>query len=89
MLVWMITCIGYNGFVYFWEMDFFFDDSLQVRESKCIHVSLVGADDPSIPTDGLANSRWQGYLNTFVMTYPTEWLPAAPKEKRSPVMLKR
>lgn len=61
-----------------------------VRESKCIHVSLVGADDPSIPTDGLAISRWQGYLNTFVMTYPTEWLPAAhTKEKRSPVMLKR
>ncbi|TFK41885.1 histone deacetylase complex, SIN3 component [Crucibulum laeve] len=59
-----------------------------VRESKSIRVFLTGPDDPSVEIDGSSTARWREYINTYVMTYPTEWLPSA-KKGASPVFLRR
>ncbi|KAF9015729.1 hypothetical protein BDQ17DRAFT_1341548 [Cyathus striatus] len=58
-----------------------------VRESKTIRVCLMGPDEPSVEADGSARSRWQAYIDTYVLTYPTEWLPAK-KKGSSPVFLR-
>ncbi|KAF8226309.1 hypothetical protein L208DRAFT_1302590 [Tricholoma matsutake] len=59
-----------------------------VCDLKCIHVYLVGMDDPSMDTDGSVVGRWRGYVDTYVLSYPTEWMPA-PKKGRSAVFLRR
>ncbi|TFK77475.1 hypothetical protein BDN72DRAFT_753546 [Pluteus cervinus] len=59
-----------------------------VRESNSIRVHLVGADDPSVVTDGTPLTRWREYVSTYVMTYPTEWVPT-PKKESSSVFLRR
>ncbi|KAG6845379.1 hypothetical protein H0H87_010488, partial [Tephrocybe sp. NHM501043] len=61
---------------------------LQVRELKCVRVYLMGAEDPSIDSDGTAVSRWRGYMNSYVMNHPTEW---AVRTQRggAPVYLRR
>ncbi|KAF6754256.1 transcription regulatory protein [Ephemerocybe angulata] len=58
------------------------------REKKCIRVSLTNYDDPTIEADGRPPSRWREYVNTYVMTYPTEWVPPA-KGRVSPTFLRR
>ncbi|RXW19123.1 hypothetical protein EST38_g6730 [Candolleomyces aberdarensis] len=58
------------------------------REKKSIRVSLTSQDDETIETDGSARRRWREYVNTYVMTYPTEWDPPA-KSRVSPVFLRR
>lgn len=45
-------------------------------------------DDPSMDTDGSVVGRWRGYVDTYVLSYPTEWMPA-PKKGRSAVFLRR
>ncbi|KAF9567836.1 hypothetical protein CPC08DRAFT_680594 [Agrocybe pediades] len=59
-----------------------------VRESKSICISLCGQDEPSVPSDGSSLARWREYVDTYVMTHPTEWLPESRKES-SPVFLRR
>ncbi|KAH9486320.1 Transcriptional regulatory protein SIN3 [Psilocybe cubensis] len=59
-----------------------------VRETRCIRVSLCSANEPSVETDGSELARWREYVNTYVMTHPTEWLPEGKKES-SPVFLRR
>ncbi|KAF8079008.1 histone deacetylase complex, SIN3 component [Lyophyllum atratum] len=58
-----------------------------VRELKSIRVHLVGSDDPSMDSDGTAVSRWRGYVDSYVMTYPTEWAPIG--KKGGPIFLRR
>ena len=60
----------------------------QDREKKFIRVSLVSQDEPTIETDGTAQRRWREYVNAYVMTYPTEWVPPA-KPRVSPTFLRR
>ncbi|GLB35790.1 putative histone deacetylase (HDAC) interacting [Lyophyllum shimeji] len=50
-----------------------------VRELKSVRVYLVGPDDPSMDSDGTAVSRWRGYVDSYVMSYPTEWVPIGRK----------
>ncbi|KAF8910078.1 hypothetical protein CPB84DRAFT_1673093 [Gymnopilus junonius] len=59
-----------------------------VRESKCMRVSLYSPNEPSILTDGSSVGRWREYVNTYVMTHSTEWVPETKKES-SPVFLRR
>ncbi|KAJ2917816.1 hypothetical protein MD484_g2589, partial [Candolleomyces efflorescens] len=58
------------------------------REKKSIRVSLTSQDDATIETDGSSRRRWREYVNTYVMTHPTEWVPPA-KARVSPVFLRR
>lgn len=51
-------------------------------------VSLCGSDEPSVETDGSSMNRWREYVNTYVMKYPTEWLPDTQKGN-GPVFLRR
>lgn len=57
-----------------------------VRETKKIRVYLIGPDDASVDSDGSDGGRWREYVNTYVSTYPTEWLPEA---RQSQVFLRR
>ncbi|KAK2461462.1 hypothetical protein APHAL10511_005925 [Amanita phalloides] len=59
-----------------------------VRGTKKIRVYLVGTEDTSADSDGSREGRWREYVNTYVSTYPTEWLPG-PKDGRPKVFLKR
>ncbi|KAF8665510.1 hypothetical protein AX16_000524 [Volvariella volvacea WC 439] len=59
-----------------------------IREKKSIRVHLIGTDEPSVETDHLPTGRWKEYVNTYVMTHPTEWLPV-PKKESAPVFLRR
>ncbi|KAF5385000.1 hypothetical protein D9615_001214 [Tricholomella constricta] len=58
-----------------------------VREFKAIRVHLVGSDDPSMDPDGTALTRWRGYVDSYVMSYPTEWAPTG--KKGGPIFLRR
>ena len=60
----------------------------QVRESQCMRIELCSSDEPSVETDGSSMSRWREYVNTYVMSYPTEWLPDTQK-RSSAVFLQR
>lgn len=60
----------------------------QVRESQCMRIALCSPDEPSVETDGSSMSRWREYVNTYVMSYPTEWLPETQK-RSSAVFLQR
>ncbi|EAU92595.2 transcription regulatory protein [Coprinopsis cinerea okayama7 len=59
-----------------------------VREKKCIRISLLSQEDVTIPTDGRPITRWREYLNTYVMSYPTEWVPST-KRNNGPIFLRR
>ena len=55
-----------------------------------MRIQLVGEEDPSVDGNGSAMSRWREYVDTFVMNYPTEWMPKEPVEKgRAPVYMRR
>ncbi|RDB29628.1 Paired amphipathic helix protein pst1 [Hypsizygus marmoreus] len=58
-----------------------------VRELKCIRVHLVGPDEPSMDGDRTAVGRWRGYVDSYVMNYPTEW--TSTKKGGAPVFLRR
>ncbi|KAG6849975.1 hypothetical protein H0H93_002977 [Arthromyces matolae] len=59
-----------------------------VRDLKSVRVYLMSGEDPSLETDGTAMGRWRGYVDSYVMSYPTEW--TAKREKEShPVFLRR
>ncbi|KAF8167408.1 hypothetical protein B0H34DRAFT_644805 [Crassisporium funariophilum] len=60
-----------------------------VRDSsRWIRVSLCSSDEASVSTDGSTLSRWREYVNTYVMNYPTEWVPE-PKKGSAAVFLRR
>jgi len=52
-------------------------------------VSLTSQDDPTNETDGTAKSRWREYVNTFVVNYPTEWMPPPKPGVSTPTYLRR
>lgn len=50
----------------------------------------MGEDDPSVDGDGSALSRWQEYVDTYMMEHPTEWMPREVRTAgRIPVYLRR
>ena len=53
-----------------------------------MRIALCSTDEPSVETDGSSMSRWREYVNTYVMSYPTEWLPDTQK-KSNAVFLQR
>jgi paired amphipathic helix protein Sin3a len=53
-----------------------------------MRIALCNSDEPSMETDGSSMSRWREYVNTYVMSYPTEWLPDTQK-RSSAVFLRR
>ena len=53
-----------------------------------MRIALCSPDEPSVETDGSSMSRWREYVNTYVMSYPTEWLPETQK-RSSAVFLQR
>ena len=63
--------------------------SFKVRGTRQIHVYLIGPEDASVQSDGSREGRWQEYVNTYVSTYPTEWLPAGKEGGHSKVFLRR
>lgn len=87
-----IVCSGYVdlfivGFVRS-SPDAHYATVIKVRETRCIRLSLCSPDEPSVQTDGTSIGRWRDYVNTYVMTHPTEWMPEA-KKNASPVFLRR
>ncbi|KAF8640768.1 hypothetical protein AX17_000418 [Amanita inopinata Kibby_2008] len=60
-----------------------------VKDTRKIRVYLVGEDDASVDSDGSRQSRWREYVNTYVSTSPTEWLPTTREGGMSSVFLKR
>jgi paired amphipathic helix protein Sin3a len=55
-----------------------------------MRIQLVGGKDPSVDGDGSALSRWEEYVDTYVMDHPTEWMPNDGNEtRRIPVFLRR
>jgi paired amphipathic helix protein Sin3a len=55
-----------------------------------MRIQMVGEDEPSVDGDGSALSRWQEYVDTYIMQHPTEWMPKDGKdERRAPVYLRR
>jgi paired amphipathic helix protein Sin3a len=55
-----------------------------------MQVQLVWESDPSVDGAGEAVSRWREYVDSYVMTYSTEWLPQeTAEETRSQVFLRR
>ncbi|KZT08526.1 uncharacterized protein LAESUDRAFT_648466 [Laetiporus sulphureus 93-53] len=57
-------------------------------QSKRLLVQLVGATDPSVEHERTARGRWKEYVATYVMEYPTEWMPAR-RASGMPLFLKR
>ena len=64
--------------------------SEQNSKQKRMQIQLVWESDPSVDGGGDAVSRWREYVDSYVMNYPTEWLPQeGAEEGRSPVYLRR
>ncbi|KAF8899118.1 hypothetical protein BD779DRAFT_61530 [Infundibulicybe gibba] len=59
-----------------------------IQDSKCIRVSILAADEPSLDTDGTSRGRWREYVHSYVMQHPTERVPTQ-KGRRNPVFLQR
>ncbi|KAI0673570.1 hypothetical protein C8Q78DRAFT_1067868 [Trametes maxima] len=55
--------------------------------SKRLRIQLVGADEPTVDEDESSEGRWRGYVASYVMVHPSEWVPGA--SNYGPVFLKR
>ena len=55
-----------------------------------MRIHLMRPEDASVHRLGKAQSlsRWRAYVDTYILRYPTEWLPSQNKES-SPVFLRR
>jgi len=70
------------------------EDPLYRLEWNCrqkrMQIQLVWESDPSVDGAGDAVSRWREYVDSYLMNYPTEWLPPeGSEETRSAVFLRR
>ncbi|KAJ8464001.1 hypothetical protein ONZ45_g17389 [Pleurotus djamor] len=60
------------------------------RAARQLRMQLIGTDDPSVDGDASMAHRWREYVDTYVMHYPTEWVPESKdQEKKCPVFLRR
>ncbi|KAI0639840.1 hypothetical protein C8Q77DRAFT_1083126 [Trametes polyzona] len=57
--------------------------------SKKLRIQLMGPEDPTVDEDESAEGRWRGYVASYVMVHPTEWVPSASASQCGPAFLKR
>ncbi|KAL4269176.1 Transcriptional regulatory protein Sin3-like protein [Pleurotus pulmonarius] len=58
-------------------------------ELKMLRMQLIGADDPSVDGGTSMVHRWREYVDTYVMHYPTEWLPETKEQGQSSAVFLR
>lgn len=61
----------------------------QDAQGKKMYIQLLDGEDPSIEGDRTAIGRWREYLDSYVLSQPTEWVPLQKKGRRSPLFLRR
>lgn len=54
-----------------------------------MYIQLLDSEDPSIEGDRTAIGRWREYLDSYVLSQPTEWVPWQKKGRCSPLFLRR
>ncbi|KAF5366942.1 hypothetical protein D9757_010834 [Collybiopsis confluens] len=70
------THVGPDGHLYRFQWD---------RETKIMRIHLMRAEDASVHCLGKSQSvgRWRAYVDTYVLRYPTEWLPPQRKDSEA------
>lgn len=61
----------------------------QEPELKMLRMQLIGADDPSVDGGTSMVHRWREYVDTYVMHYPTEWVPETKEQGQSSTVFLR
>lgn len=47
-----------------------------------MRIQLLGADDPSVEERRASGvDRWREYIDSYLLSHPTEWMPEADEEK--------
>lgn len=59
----------------------------QDATEKKLRIQLMGPEDPTVDEDESAEGRWRGYVASYVMVHPSEWVPST--TSYGPVFLKR
>ena len=57
-----------------------------------MRIQLLGSDDPSVEEDWKSEVyRWREYVDSYVLGYPTEWMPKVEEDRcrLSRIFLKR
>ncbi|KAJ3857305.1 hypothetical protein EV368DRAFT_71125 [Lentinula lateritia] len=60
------------------------------RELKIMRIHLMRQEDASVNSFRKPHSRWRAYVDSWILRYPTEWMPSQSKEAGPhPVFLRR
>ncbi|KAJ4485722.1 hypothetical protein J3R30DRAFT_3441510 [Lentinula aciculospora] len=60
------------------------------RELKIMRIHMMRQEDASVNSVRNPHSRWRAYVDSWVLRYPTEWMPSQSKEAGiQPVFLRR
>ena len=86
-----VEWVGYSYYSANAEL-YLYRSRTQDQSTKGMRIQLLGAEDASIEGQGDTGvDRWREYVDSYLLTHPTEWMPADTDEDRtnSAVYLRR
>jgi len=58
-------------------------------QSKTMQIQLLSTDDASVETRASSVDRWREYVDSYILSHPTEWMPEADEQHCSTLFLRR
>lgn len=56
---------------------------------KTMRIQLLGTDDASVETHTSSVDRWREYVDSYLLTHPTEWMPETDEKQFATLFLRR